>query len=51
MTMNDKRVRAQGALKEIREMFKKSGIAEAEFQESGKGIRRDMLKEQPYARN
>jgi hypothetical protein len=43
--MNNKKVRAEAALKEIREMFKASGISEAELQDSGRKIRREVVKE------
>ncbi len=33
------------ALKEIREMFKASGITEDELQDSGREVRRDMMKQ------
>ena len=39
-----KKARALDAAKEIREMFKTSGITEAELQDSGKEIRRDVLR-------
>jgi len=45
--MKNKKVMAVKALNEIREMFKASGITEAELQASGKKIRRGIAK-QPY---
>jgi hypothetical protein len=42
-----KKILANNALKEIREMFKASGITEAEFQASGREIRRELM-EQRY---
>lgn len=39
-----KKVRALNAVKEIREMFKASGVTEVELQDSGKEIRRDVLR-------
>ena len=40
-----KKARALDAVKEIREMFKASGISEAELQDSGRKIRREVVKE------
>jgi hypothetical protein len=43
--MKNKQVMAAKALKEIREMFQASGITEAEFQASGRKIRREIAKQ------
>jgi hypothetical protein len=43
--MKNKKVLAKNALKEIREMFRASGITEAEFQASGMKIRWEIIKE------
>ena len=43
--MKNKQARALDAVKEIRKMFKVSGITEAELQDSGREGRRDMMKQ------
>jgi len=43
--MNNKKAGALTVLKEIRERFKASGITEAEFQASGRKIRRELTKQ------
>ena len=48
-TMKNKKVLARNALKEIREMFKASGITEAEFQASGRKIRWELTKQRYFS--
>ena len=43
--MRNKKVSAINALKEIREMFRASGITEDELQDSGRKIRREIMKQ------
>jgi hypothetical protein len=43
--MKNKKVLAQNALKEIRDMFKASGITEAELQNSGREIQLEIMKQ------
>jgi len=43
--MKNKKVLANSALKEIREMFKASDITKVEFQASGRKIRRELTKQ------
>jgi hypothetical protein len=44
-TIKNKKVLAKNSLKEIREIFKASGITDAEFQASGMEIRWEIIKE------
>lgn len=43
--MKNTKARARNAVKEIREMFKVSGITEAELQDSGRKIRWEIMKQ------
>ena len=44
LVAHSKKARALDALKEIREMFKASGITEAELQDSGREIRKEIMR-------
>jgi hypothetical protein len=46
-----KKARAMDSVREIRAMFKASGITEAELQESGKAIRRDVVRSRYSAKS
>jgi len=43
--MNNQQDRARDAINGIREMFKDSGLTEKELQDSGKEIRREIMKQ------
>jgi hypothetical protein len=43
--MKNTKAHARNAVKEIREMFKVSGITEAELQDSGRKIRWEIMKQ------
>ena len=46
-----KKARAMDSVREIRAMFKASGITEAELQESGKAIRMDVVRSRYSAKS